>query len=106
MFSFNWVHLEECYGLMGLLEDKQYLGREDFHVQIFGFPYYVVRVTSIGLSQPSQRGETMSSVISEGLDEFYGAQISLFTIIHHQDHFHTTCSWFRCIPMIFVKRGY
>jgi hypothetical protein len=29
----------------------------------------------------------MSSVSSEGLDEFYGAQLSLFTIIHHQDHF-------------------
>jgi hypothetical protein len=76
------------------------------HVPIFGFPYYAVRVTSGGLSQPSQRGETMSSVSSEGLDEFYGAQLSLFTIIHHQDHFHTTCSWFRCIPTIFVKRGY
>jgi hypothetical protein len=91
---------------MGLLEDKQSLGREDCHVPIFGFPYYAVRVTSGGLSQPSQRGETMSSVSSEGLDEFYGAQLSLFTIIHHQDHFRTTCSWFRCIPTIFVKRGY
>ena len=37
-------------------------------------------------------GETMSSVSSEGLDEFYGAQLSLFYIIHHQDHFRTACS--------------
>ena len=61
---------------MGLLEDKQSLGREDCHVPIFGFPYYVVRVTLGGSSQPSQRGETMSPVSLEGLDEFYGAQLS------------------------------
>jgi hypothetical protein len=46
---------------MGLLEDKQSLGREDCHVPIFGFPYYAVRVTSGGLSQPSHRGETVIS---------------------------------------------
>jgi hypothetical protein len=55
------------------------------HVPIFGFPYYAVRVTSGGLSQPSHRGETMSSMSSKGLDEFYGAHLSLFTIIHHRD---------------------
>jgi hypothetical protein len=76
------------------------------HVPIFVFPYYAVRVTSGGLSQPGQRGETRSLVRPEGLEDFYGAQLSLFTIIHHQDHFHTTCSWFHCIPMIPVKWGY
>jgi hypothetical protein len=76
------------------------------HVPIFGFPYYAVRVTLGGLSQPSQRDETISSMSSEGLDEFYGAQLSLFTIIHHQDHFRTTYSWSHCIPTIFIKRGY
>ena len=103
MFNFSWVQLAECQVLMELLEDKQYLGREECHVPIFGFPYYAVRVTSGGLSQPSQRGETMSLVSSGGLDEFYGAQLSLFTIIHDHDHFHIACSWFCCIPMIFVK---
>jgi hypothetical protein len=106
MFSFSWVQLTECQGLIGLLEDKQYLGREDCHVPIFGLPYYAVRITSGGLSHPSQRGETMSLVRSEGLDEFYGAQLSLFTIIHHQDHFRTVCSWFHCILKIFIKQGY
>jgi hypothetical protein len=93
-------------GLMGLLEDNQSLGREACHVPIFGFPYYVIRVTLGGLSQSSQRDDTMSSVSSEGLDDFYGTQLSLFTVIHHHDYFCTTYSWFRCIPTIFVKRGY
>jgi hypothetical protein len=68
----------------------------------------IMRLESLqkSLSQPSQRGETMSSVSSEGLDEFYGVHLSLFTIIHHSDHFCTSCSWFRCIPTIFVKWGY
>jgi hypothetical protein len=45
---------------VALLEEKKYLGREDCNVPIFGFPDYVARVTSGGLSQPSQRGETRS----------------------------------------------
>jgi len=72
---------------VALLEDKQSLGREDCNVPIFRFPYYAVRVTSGGLSQPGQRGETRSSVSPGGLEDFYGAQLSLFTIIHHQGHF-------------------
>jgi hypothetical protein len=91
---------------MGLLEDNKSLGREDCHFPIFGFPYNAVRVTSRGLSYPSQRGETMSLVISKGLDEFYGENLSLFTIIHHKDPLCTTCSWLCCIPAIFIKHGY
>jgi hypothetical protein len=74
------------------------------NVPIFGFPYYAVRFTLGGLIQPGQRGETMTSERSEDLEEFCGAQINLFTFIHHQDHFRTTCLWFRCIPKIPVKR--
>jgi hypothetical protein len=53
------------------------------NVPIFGFPYYAVRVTLGGLSKPGQRGENRSSVSPGGLEEFYGAQLTLFTIIHH-----------------------
>jgi hypothetical protein len=35
IFNFSWVHLWECQGLMGFLEDNQYFKREDFHVPIF-----------------------------------------------------------------------
>jgi hypothetical protein len=76
------------------------------NVPIFGFPYYAVRFTSGGLSPPGQRGETMTSERSEGLEEFCGAQLSSFTFIHHQDHFRTTCLWFRCIPTISVILSY
>jgi hypothetical protein len=86
-----------------LLEDKQSLGRKDCNVLILGFSYYAARITSGGLSQPSQRGETRSSVSPKALGEFYGAQLSLFTITHHHDHFRTAFSWFRCIPTIPVK---
>jgi hypothetical protein len=53
------------------------------NVPIFGFPYYAIRVTSGGLSQRVQRGETKSLVSLGGLEEFSGAQLSLFTFIHH-----------------------
>ena len=43
--------------------------------------------------------------VTRSLEEFYRAHPSPFTIIHHQDHFHTVCSWFRCIPTIFVNWG-
>jgi hypothetical protein len=104
--SFNLVQLVDRMVEVALLEDKQSLGREDCNVPIFGFPYYATGVTSGGLSQPGQRGENRSSVSLEGLEEFYGAQLSLFTIIHHQNQFHIACSWFHCIPTIPVKRGY
>jgi hypothetical protein len=76
------------------------------NVPVFGFPNYAARVTLEGLSQPGQRGETRSSMSPEGLEEFYGAQLSLFTIINHRDQFRTACSWFRCILTIPIKRGY
>jgi hypothetical protein len=50
MLSFSWVQFVEYQVVMALLEDKQSLGREDYHVPIFGFPYYVARITSGGLS--------------------------------------------------------
>jgi hypothetical protein len=106
MFSISWVQLAEYQSLMELLEDKQSLRREDCNVPIFGFPYYAVRFTSGGLSPPGQRGETMTSERSEGLEEFCGAQLGLFTFIHHRDPFCTTCLWFHCIPTISVILSY
>jgi hypothetical protein len=106
MFNSSRVQFMEYQVVMALLEDKQSLGRESCHVPIFCFHYYAGRFTSGGLSQLDQRGETTSSMRLGGLEGFHGDQLSLFTIIHHRDHFHTTSSWFRCILMIPVKQGY
>jgi hypothetical protein len=81
--NFGLVQLVDRMVEVELLEDKKYLGREDCNVPIFGFPYYVVRFTSGGLSQLGQRSETRSSMSPGGLEEFYGAQLNLLTIIHH-----------------------
>jgi hypothetical protein len=98
--------LAEYQSLMELLEDTQSFRREDFNVPIFGFPYYAVRFTLAGLSPPGQRGETMTSERLEGLEEFCGAQLGLFTFIHHRNHFCTTYLWFHCIPITSVILSY
>ena len=64
----------------------------------FGFPYSAVGDDFRGLCQSGQRGEVMSPVSSEGLEELCEAQPSPFIIFHHQDHFRTVRSWFRGIP--------
>jgi hypothetical protein len=51
IIRFSLVQFVVPMFVMALLEEKQSSGREDCHVTIFGFPYYVVRVTSRGLSQ-------------------------------------------------------
>jgi hypothetical protein len=50
--NFSLVQLVDHMVEVALIEDKQYLVREDCNVSIFRFPYYVVRVTSRGLSHP------------------------------------------------------
>ena len=75
ILNFNLVQLVDRKVVMALLEDKQSLGREDCNVPIFGFPYYATRVTSGGLSQLGQRGETRSSVSPKGLEDFMGPSL-------------------------------
>jgi hypothetical protein len=82
-----------------LLEDKQYSSREDCNVPIFGCFY----VTEWDACQSSQMGVIVSSGDIEG---FYWARLASFIIFHHQDPFHTTCLWFRCIPTISVILSY
>jgi hypothetical protein len=41
--SFSCVHIVENRVVMVFLEDKKYLGREDYNVSIFLFPCFVVR---------------------------------------------------------------
>jgi hypothetical protein len=48
--SLSLVQLVDHMVEVELLEDKRSLGREECNVPIFGFPYYAVRVNSIGLS--------------------------------------------------------
>jgi hypothetical protein len=43
----------------------------------------------------------MGEIVSLGdIEGFYWARLASFIIFHHQDPFHTTCLWFRCIPTI------
>jgi hypothetical protein len=86
--------------VMVLLEDKQYLEREDCDVPIFGFPCFAIGSDLRGLCQPDQRVKWRLTVSSEGLRELYEDHPSPFTIFHHHGHLRTVCSWFRGIPTI------
>jgi hypothetical protein len=91
---------------MELIEDKQYLGREDCNVPIFGFPCLEVRGDLMSLCHPDQRSKMRIKMSLVNLEELYGVPASPFTIFHHQDHFCIVHSWFCGIPMIFVILGY
>jgi hypothetical protein len=84
--SFSLVQLVDHRVVMALLEDKQYLGREDCNVPIFGFPYSTVVDDLMGLCQPDQRGNLRLTVSSGGLEELYDAFIGPLIIFHHRDH--------------------
>jgi hypothetical protein len=57
---------------MALLEDKQYLGREDCNFSIFGFLYLAIRGNLVSLCQPDQKSKMRLTVSSDNL-ELYGA---------------------------------
>jgi hypothetical protein len=65
---------------MAFLEDKQYLGREDCNVPIFGFLYSAVGDDFMGLCHLDQRGDLMLPVRSNGLEELYDCFIGPFII--------------------------
>jgi hypothetical protein len=58
------------------LEDKQYSSREDCNVPIFGLFY----VTEWDACESSQLGVIVSL---GGIEDLYGARLTLFIIFHH-----------------------
>jgi hypothetical protein len=77
--SFNLVQLVDHRIVMALLEEKQYLGREDCNVPIFGFPYSEVVDDLMGLCQPDQRGNLRLTMNSRSLEELYDSFIGLLS---------------------------
>ena len=81
--NFNLVQLVDHRVVMALFEDKQSLGRKDYNLTIFGFPYPTVKGDLMSLCQPDWRSKMRIIVSSGNLEELYGAQASPFTIFHH-----------------------
>jgi hypothetical protein len=102
ILSFNMVQSMGRLVVMVLLEENQYLGREDCDVPIFGFLCCEVGGDHWGSFHLDQRVKWRLTVSSEGLREFYEAQTIPFTIFHHRDHLFTVPSWFHGILTILI----
>jgi hypothetical protein len=83
-----------------LIKNKQYLGREDGNVPIYGFPYSTVVDDLMGLCQFDQRGNLRLTVGSYCLEELYDAFRGSFIIFHHRDHSYVVRILFCCISTI------
>jgi hypothetical protein len=77
IFSFSLVQSMERQVVMALLEDKQYLGREDCNVPILGFPYSTVRGDLVSLCHPGQRSKVRLTMSLGNLKELYGIRPDL-----------------------------
>jgi hypothetical protein len=86
ILSFSLVQLVDHMVVMALFEDKQYLGREDCNVPIFGFPYSTVVDDLMCLCQPDHRGNLRLTVSSGGLEELHYSFRGPLIIFHHRDH--------------------
>jgi len=102
ILRYRLVQPIDCMVVMGFLEDKQSLGREDYNVPIFGSPCFAIRDDFMGLYQHYQRGNWMLPVISRGLEDLFYSFRGPLIIFHHRDHSCAIIFRFHFISIVLV----